>query len=348
MANSGYFDRSIFTANDQNNGDTSDITKLENIHTGLADQSDANWAYVQSLVTSGTLTPLPPDFLFRQAIINGNFDIWQRGTSVVSPNGAFTADRFFINGTDNNAKASQSSVVPNSKSRYSLRLEAYNAVSGVGAYSEARQFIEDYALFAGQQFVLSGMVKCDSGASFNPILYDGVNTFFGSTHASTSWEPFELKGMISSAPTFLTPALRFNRANLAVGIGINLSQLQLCVGDVALPFQPKTIEEELRKSLRHTLVPQTNSMFVRMAFYTANTMVFNVPVPVPMRIDPTIRGAVNTDIVVRNMAGVAQTGFTASAVTNGDTITVTMTKTTHGLTDATLEIKTTSGFDAEF
>jgi hypothetical protein len=36
---------------------------------------------------------------YRNKLINGNFDIWQRGTSFANPSSAYTADRWFANGT---------------------------------------------------------------------------------------------------------------------------------------------------------------------------------------------------------------------------------------------------------
>jgi hypothetical protein len=128
---------------------------------------------------------------------------------------------------------------------------------------------------------------------------------------------------------------------------IDIAQVQVNAGDQALPFQPKDIDDETRKSMRYVWVPQTNSVFIRLTSYTANTLVFNVPLPNQMRIAPTIRGAVNTDIIAYNMSGSAQTGFTGSTSYSSDGVAVTLTKTAHGLTDAYLEIKTTSGFDAE-
>lgn len=43
------------------------------------------------------VTAMPTDGLSRQAIINGNFDVWQRGTSFVNPaSGTYTADRWRV------------------------------------------------------------------------------------------------------------------------------------------------------------------------------------------------------------------------------------------------------------
>lgn len=43
-----------------------------------------------------TLDEFFTDGIYRNAIINGNFDIWQRGTEFEGANGVYTADRFEI------------------------------------------------------------------------------------------------------------------------------------------------------------------------------------------------------------------------------------------------------------
>lgn len=50
---------------------------------------------VQSLVPDSPLTPVPPDFMARQALINENFDIAQRGTTFLSPaSNTYTLDHW--------------------------------------------------------------------------------------------------------------------------------------------------------------------------------------------------------------------------------------------------------------
>jgi hypothetical protein len=73
----GYVDRSLLQSNYQNAGDIYDDNKTEGALKVLADQNDSNWDYITGLVANGTLSPYPA-FLSRQALINGNFDVWQR------------------------------------------------------------------------------------------------------------------------------------------------------------------------------------------------------------------------------------------------------------------------------
>lgn len=63
------------------NGNTSDAPAIKNSNDVVYNGIDEVYAFVQSLVTSGTLSPIPPDFMQRQAIINGNFDVAQRGVA---------------------------------------------------------------------------------------------------------------------------------------------------------------------------------------------------------------------------------------------------------------------------
>lgn len=62
-----------------------------------ADTIDLLNQKVDSNIAAGALAPYPPSFLSRQAIINGNFDVWQRGTSFNITGSPFTlygADRW--------------------------------------------------------------------------------------------------------------------------------------------------------------------------------------------------------------------------------------------------------------
>lgn len=78
----------------------------------------------------------------RQALINGNFDIWQRGTSWTNPSNLYTADRWIINGSANGvANAIHSRQLLNSgeldKSFYFNRLQ----VDGAGTDSASNNYI---------------------------------------------------------------------------------------------------------------------------------------------------------------------------------------------------------------
>ena len=88
-------------------------------------------------------------------------------------------------------------------------------------------------------------------------------------------------------------------AETYVGSGtIDIAQVQLCAGDVALPFMPKSFEEELRacqryyeKSYNESVVPGTDSELGCVSFVTpSTTLQISIPYTVRKRtsVTPTI------------------------------------------------------------
>ena len=106
----------------------------------------------------------------KNAIINGDFNIWQRGTSFAAiPNAGFSADRFLygVIGTAVHT-ASRSTDVPTQaqsgiKSNYSLLLDCTTADTSIAAgdYCFITQYIEgyNYKQFEGNTGTLSFWVK---------------------------------------------------------------------------------------------------------------------------------------------------------------------------------------------
>jgi hypothetical protein len=146
---------------------------------------------------------------FRNAIINGNFDIWQRGTSFSNPiGGAYLADRWLhgFDGTGSTRTISRQSFtlgqtdVPNEPTYF---LGYNQSVAGTGAtVTNIQQRIEDVRTFAGQQVTLSFYAKAASAITLPEIVIQQgfgtggspssiVNTTVASSVAiSTSWTKY--------------------------------------------------------------------------------------------------------------------------------------------------------------
>src|SRR5210317_2630812 len=107
-------------------------------------------------------------YTFRNKIINGNFDIWQRGTSQTS-NGYGSADRWesFHSGSTKTASQQAFTVgqtdVP-SNPKYYLR-HVVSSVAGSGNRVLVNQKIEGVSTLAGQTVTLSFWAKADSNKS---------------------------------------------------------------------------------------------------------------------------------------------------------------------------------------
>ncbi|MDP4117662.1 MAG: hypothetical protein Q8873_00515 [Bacillota bacterium] len=96
---------------------------------------------------------------------------------------------------------------------------------------------------------------------------------------------------------------------------------------------PADYGEELTKCQRFALYIPNGGGYFRVGSYTANTLLFSVPLTNTFRAIPTIESG---SFSVMTAASVVQSGFTFTFYVNGNNLTVIASKTSHGLTDATL------------
>jgi hypothetical protein len=234
----------------------------------------------------------------RQAIINGNFDVWQRGTTVTNGAvGTYLADRWQITITNNGTlptnivssrQLQTSGDLPGSY--YHYRIAPDGAGSGFGvndAYGiqQTCEYATRYLAGNGKKVTVSfyarssiankklGVYLLQSyGTGGSPTAGEVINgeswtltsswvkytyTFTTNTLASKTFGTTNDDYLRLSFWTMWgsTIGSRVNSAGVGetfVGSGnIDIAQVQLCAGDVALPFMPKSFEEELRACMRY-------------------------------------------------------------------------------------------------
>jgi hypothetical protein len=261
-------------------------------------------------------------------LINGDFQVWQRGTSFLNVinTGIYTSDRWLCYGN-----ASHNGSV--FKTIKGIKLISNTSAS----YSRIKQTFEDdfKNKLLGKEVTLSINVKniqggalfyvMDGGAGFvNANLYKGINTV-----------TFKMKDIFTS---YFGIAIQVNQG--ATGDYIELEWVKLELGSKATPFVPRTYAEELamcqryyEKSYRSDMYPGTDTYSgrdmgkadVAIAFSTAG--IFNLGRKLiysqRKRIAPTVtlygRGtglAPNT--IYKNAQGSCRTGCTVYSVTAGD------------------------------
>jgi hypothetical protein len=198
----------------------------------------------------------------KNKIINGDFNIWQRGTSfVTAPNtNTYTADRFATNrnGTGATVTVSQQAFtagtapVAGYESQYFYRFAQSVAGTG-GTYCIANaQRIEDVRNFAGQNFTVSFWAKADAARTLT--LEPGQN--FGTGGSSdvyltsqavtltTSWVRYSLTFAAPSIAGKTLGASSYLMLNFLTAVNtvqtIDMWGLQAEFGSVATAFQTAT------------------------------------------------------------------------------------------------------------
>ena len=282
----------------------------------------------------------------RQAIINGNFDVWQRGTTVDKSASrniySFLADRWWSQaysggGGGNNAYTESRQVhtlgqtdVPG-EPKYFHRFDLTTAgLEQAGTIMRTRYKIEGVGTFAGQTVTLSFYAKAESSRNMGVCVKQNfgiggapsvsVDTSGGIHTLTTSWQKFTVTIAIPSisGKTLGTTAgtdnleigLFYYKANdetYATPTGqigtwstgtFDIDQIQICAGSVALPFQPKSFDEEYlkcqryyQKSFDYTVTPAQATTAKKNhigATFSADGMRVPVVFPVKMHTAPTV------------------------------------------------------------
>jgi len=135
--------------------------------------------------------PVSPFMAGKNKVINGDFGVWQRGTSFSNPKGVYLADRYNYNydGTGN-ITISQQSFTPGAapvagyESQYFLRINQTTAGSG-NNFSVLAQPIENVQTLAGQTVTVSFWAKADTSRALSIQLRQDFGSG-GSSNVDTS------------------------------------------------------------------------------------------------------------------------------------------------------------------
>ena len=246
----------------------------------------------------------------KNKIINGDFGVWQRGTSL-STNG-FLADRWTLNHDTNPTSFTQSqqtftpgtAPVSGYEGQYFWRYAITTLGSGAGAYLVNR--MEDVRTFAGQTVTLSFWAKANANltinAQFDQRFGTGgsatVNTVISSSIAvTTSWTRFTRTIAVPSVSgkTIGTSSMLqfFFNWTPAASQTLDFWGVQIEAGSTATAFQTATgtIQGELAACQRYYIrysASNTYSIFASSAYaisstFGAGTFTF----PVEMRTTPS-------------------------------------------------------------
>lgn len=221
------------------------------------------------VLDSTSAIPFYSDHLFRQALINGGFDIWQRGTTVTMTTAdAYTADRWYCDSaTAGDDKTVTRQTAVNNGTRYSCRVQRPNGQSTttVIRLSQALE-TSDSIKFRGQKLTLSFYVKAGanfSASSSNLVIkiVTGKGTDQKLNAFTTSADAATLTQAITTTSTFFSVTTGSVIASDITQIGVSFSftptgtagaddwfeveQVQLNIGTIALPYYSRHFVTEL-------------------------------------------------------------------------------------------------------
>ena len=284
----------------------------------------------------------------RNAIINGNFDIWQRGTSFT---GGYGSDRWATNVNGSTAVTSRQAFilgqtdVPGEPTYFSRTV--VTSVANAANYVQLVQLIEDVRTFANQQITVSFWAKADAsrpisvqmGQRFGSGGSPSDNAYFGITKTTigTSWQKIAITATVPSISgetlgtdnnsslgfdIWFDAGSDFNSRTDTLGQQsgtFDIAQVQVEPGPVATPFERRPIGTELSLCQRYfQILPAMQGAMDATNSTLSVTPMFQVPI----RAAPTYvlrsgtNGAHHPGAVFRNITAITGDINTVNATLN--------------------------------
>jgi hypothetical protein len=255
----------------------------------------------------------------RNAIINGNFDIWQRGTSFTAA--GYGADRWAMERTGSTCTMSRQAFtlgqtdVPGEPT-YFCRMDV-TSVAGAGNRVLLYQSVEDVRTFAGEQITVSFWAKADATKNIAIQCWQGFGTG-GSpsaavtgigllkTSVSTTWQKITRtltvpsisgKTLGSDGNSRISLEIYFdagssfnsNTDSLGQQSGtFDIAQVQVEPGPIATTFERRPIGTELSLCQRYYEVSEVNRSIFSGNVTSGQGYRANVAFQVAKRASPTI------------------------------------------------------------
>lgn len=283
---------------------------------------------------------------FRNQIINGDFDIWQRSISASPGVGYFTADRVRCGGVFSGSTVTASrqshtlgqTDVPGNP-RYFYRCA--RTVTGSGQIAPWAHRIEGVQTLAGKKATLTMYLKGTSGKQLTMDMTQSfgtggspssdVQSNIATPTLTTGWAKVQTvvdipsiagKTLGSGGNDYLEFQLKLPAAQ--GNTTVDISHVSLVEGDAtaeADPFSPRHIGQEMALCQRYFADCSNNNsnsgpLGYGYGFSTTQVRLF-VPTPVPLRSTPTLTCGSNNSVISNN-TNVTPTSWAVDGVAGGN------------------------------
>ena len=283
--------------------------------------------------------PVAPFVAGKNKIINGDFGVWQRGTSIslTTATAAYTSDQWNVvcNFSAGTASASQQTFTPGTAPVAGYEGTYFHRVTtgSTSTYIEVKQNIENVRTYAGQTVVLSFWAKAStamtSSTLFRQEFGSGGSTLVDTSGASlsitTSWQRFTTSvtlPSISGKTIGTSSMLRVYPISVSgtfTSATVDIWGVQLEAGSVATPFTTATgtLSGELAACQRYYVrfLPDDTGLYgnigTGMGYNATQTRIF-VTCPVQLRTGSKTLDYASCSIYDGTNASIAVTSFSIS------------------------------------
>jgi hypothetical protein len=239
----------------------------------------------------------------KNKIINGDFGVWQRGTSFsATGSSTYTADRWTVNAFGGTTTVSRQTFTPGTAPVAGYEGSYFLRFASSATFADLIQKVEDVRTFAGQTVTISFWAKAASSLTLTPTLSQefgsggsgAVDTAGTAASVTTSWTRFTATVAVPSisGKTIGTgSSLWLYFLSSTLNTNIDIWGVQLEAGSVATAFQTATgtIQGELAACQRYYW-RNTGAIYMRAGIgigATSASAQIVVQNPVPMRVKPT-------------------------------------------------------------
>jgi hypothetical protein len=191
--------------------------------------------------------------IFDNLLINGGFEIWQRGTSFSGAD-KYTSDMWYMSGGGVDYTISRESSIVHS-GNYSLKVVNLEDVV-------IKQQVENYKEFQGKVISLSAWIKSNVTGQIYLKIDDGVGNTLSSANTTTNWEQLKVTRTISASATKLEISLV-----IYADATVYFDDVMCVQGSEAVEFKPRSVALEwdlcdrwYEKGTYRSSLPTTNKI----------------------------------------------------------------------------------------
>jgi hypothetical protein len=268
---------------------------------------------------------------FRNKVINGDFDFWQRGTSFTPVTGAYTADRWLVafDGSGSTRTISKQAhtlgqtAVPGNPVSF---LRFVQSVAGTGTFNVPSHRIEGVQTLAGKTCTLTFYAKFASAASLAAIV---IRQNFGTGGSPSTTVSTTIASAVAVGTTFQKVQYTFTMPSIsgktvgtngddhveiqtaipfATTFTFDLSHVSLVEGDATSegdPFSPRPLQQELALCQRYAYVVGGDGTFQPIGMgehYSSIGGKALITFPVKMRTSPSFSFSAASNFAVASNA----------------------------------------------